>query len=56
MAPAILQRCRRDRWDRHASERHVREILDRGFEVVDKTVEGAEACGLQDLDLLRLPG
>jgi SAM-dependent methyltransferase len=37
-------------------ERYVREILARGFEVVDKIVEGAEACGLQDVYLLRLPG
>jgi SAM-dependent methyltransferase len=37
-------------------ERYVREVLARGFEVVDVVVEGAEACGLQDVYLLRSPG
>jgi SAM-dependent methyltransferase len=35
-------------------ERYVREVLARGFEVVDLVAEGAEACGLQDVYLLKL--
>jgi SAM-dependent methyltransferase len=35
-------------------ERYVREVLARGFEVVDRIAEAAEACGLQDVYLLRL--
>jgi hypothetical protein len=34
----------------------LREILAREFDVVDQIVEGAEACGLQDLSSLRSPG
>ncbi len=34
-------------------EPYVREVLARGFEIVNVVAEGAEACGLQDVYLLR---
>jgi SAM-dependent methyltransferase len=35
-------------------ERYVREVLAREFEVVDRIADAAEACGLQDVYLLKL--
>jgi SAM-dependent methyltransferase len=37
-------------------ERYVRDVLARSFDVVDFIAGGAEACGPQDVYLLRLPG